>query len=729
MLFDASAFLPLGIEGSLDATSASASFATTTGDILEVSAYAGGAFRLRLGPNTRPDYGLVVGRTKAFSTTQPGRGTWTLVNGDVELTLSGAPLTLRLAHKTATVLASVTDEQQGGGTRLPAFGRGPRGGVWAAAFALDSGDAVYGLGEKFGPLDKRGQLLHSQVEDAQSVNTGLGYRNVPFAWGAGSGRGAWGVFVCTPGMVTHGVGHPDWSHRSYGLVVDDEALDLVLLAADTPAGLLDTFASITGRSPALPRWSFGLWAAGAHDTPAAALATATQLRERRIPCDVVVVQASALALAAPLDGEEDAAIDPPAALAQMRAAGLRTCVREHPYIPAQSRGFRQLAQDGFLLRNARGEPYAAAWRSGAQAVTEVGMFDFTHPDAYAWWRDAHDALFEAGASAIETTGGEHVPDDAVAGNGDWGRRLHNVYPLLQDRCIHEATARFAAEGDGPPIVWSRAGWTGSARHSLGSPGVAQSDWEGLAATVRGALSWGMSGGAFAGNDIGGDYGSGPGGELYARWLQVAVFTSHLRLARTAGREPWAFGPEIEAICRKWLAFRYRLLPYLEATAAAATATGMPVMRAMPLAFPRNALLRSYETQFMFGDALLVAPVLRSGGEVELALPPGNWFDLNTRQRFPGRQVLRYRAKPDQFPVFGREGHVLPLGRAVQHTGEIDAAAPLELAWIFGKPAVPLGGFSQIAVQTTADNGHALHAVPSLRTEIFGDPAGIAVLPL
>lgn len=90
MLFDASAFLPLGIEGSLDATSASASFATTTGDILEVSAYAGGAFRLRLGPNTRPDYGLVVGRTKAFSTTQPGRGTWTLVNGDVELTLSGA---------------------------------------------------------------------------------------------------------------------------------------------------------------------------------------------------------------------------------------------------------------------------------------------------------------------------------------------------------------------------------------------------------------------------------------------------------------------------------------------------------------------------------------------------------------------------------------------------------------------------------------------------------------
>lgn len=726
MLFDASAFLRLGIEGSLDATSASASFATTTGDILEISAYAGGAFRLRLGPNTRPDYDLIVGRTKGFATTQPARGTWSLANGDVELSLGGTPLTLRLAHKGVTVLASVTDLQPGGDTRLPAFGRAPRGGLWTAAFALDAGEPVYGLGEKFGRLDKRGELVHSQVEDAQSVNTGQGYRNVPFAWGPGNGRGAWGVFVHTPGMVTHGVGHPDWSHRSYAVVVDDEALDLVLFTADTPAGLLDAFTALTGRAPALPRWSFGLWAAGSHDTTAAALVTAQRVRERRIPCDVVVVQAAALAPSSTLEREDDGPVDPPAALARLRTAGLRTCVREHPYIPGQSRGFRELAQSGFLLRNAHGEPYAAPWRSGAETTTEVGIFDFTHPDAYAWWRDAHEALFDAGACAIDGTGGEHVPDDAVAHNGDWGRRLHNAYPLLQDRCVFEATAKFATAADSPPVVWSRAGWSGSGRYSLGSTGAAQSDWEGLAAMLRGALSWGMSGGAFSGSDIGGDYGPGPGGELYARWLQAAVFASHLRLPRAAGREPWAFGPEIEAICRKWLAFRYRLLPYLEATAAAATATGLPVMRAMPLAFPRNALLRHYETQFMCGDALLVAPVLRPGGEVELALPPGQWYDLNTRQRFAGRQVLRYRAKPDQFPVFGREGHVLPLGRAVQHTGEIDQAAPLEFAWIFGKPQVALGGFAQVAVHANADNSYVVRVAPSVRAEVFGDPAGIDV---
>ena len=90
-----------------------------------------------------------------------------------------------------------------------------------------------------------------------------------------------------------------------------------------------------------------------------------------------------------------------------------------------------------------------------------------------------------------------------------------------------------------------------------------------------------------------------------------------------------------------------------------------------------------------------------GGEVEIALPPGAWYDLNSRQRFPGQRVLRYQAALDQFPVFGREGYALPLGRAVQHTGEIDAAKPLEQLWVFGKPTRPLDGFAQANIVEAA----------------------------
>jgi len=140
-----------------------------------------------------------------------------------------------------------------------------------------------------------------------------------------------------------------------------------------------------------------------------------------------------------------------------------------------------------------------------------------------------------------------------------------------------------------------------------------------------------------------------------------------------------------------------------------------VMRAMPLAFPNNALLRGYETQFMCGEALLVAPVVRAGGEVELALPPGNWFDLNTRQRVAGRQVLRYRAKLDQFPIFAREGHVLPLGRAVQHTGEIDDERPIELVWVFGPPTATVSGFPQVRV-----DAQGLHVAHGVTAQVWGD---------
>jgi alpha-D-xyloside xylohydrolase len=218
----------------------------------------------------------------------------------------------------------------------------------------------------------------------------------------------------------------------------------------------------------------------------------------------------------------------------------------------------------------------------------------------------------------------------------------------------------------------------------------------------------MSGNPYHSSDIGGFYGAEqPTAELFLRWLQATVFCSHIRVHGIGEREPWAFGEEAETIARKWLAFRYRLIPYLEHVIRVATSTGLPVMRAMPLAFPSNALTRRYETQFLCGDALLVAPIIAPGGEVEIALPPGGWYDLNSRRRFPGRQVLKYKAALDQFPVFGREGHVLPLGAAVQHTGQIDPAHPVEQLWVFGKPAAAFDG-------------------PGVRVEIDGDATRLRV---
>ncbi len=740
MYLDPAAYLRLNLQGSLGVSGSGASFATSTGDVLEVSAYSGGAFRLRLGPNTRPDYGIVVGRTQACAVTQPGPGLWSFRNGDASLEIRATPFSFRLLWKDACVLTSITDEHFRGWTRLPAFGRGQKGGLWTAALALDSGEPVYGLGEKFGPLDKRGQMIHSQVEDALGVNTGRAYKNTPFAWSPGTGAGAWGAFVHTPGMVTHGVGNPDWSHRSFALVVDDEALDLFLFAGEAPAGILDAYTSLTGRAPPVPRWSLGLWVSRAYyKTPEEAVAVANTLRERRIPADVLTLDGrAAWDVQTRFNFQWDPARfpDPKAALDAIHAHNLRVCVWEYPYVSIHAPLFVTLAQQGYLLKTREGDPYIFGWdtASGSSpfgnvltALPESGILDFTNPDAYNWWRDAHQALFADGVDVIKSDFGEQVPDDAVAHNGDWGRRLHNVYPLLYNKCVFEATRKFQAPDAGPPIVWSRAGWAGSQRYPIGWGGDPQSDWEGLAASLRGGLSLGMSGTPYHSSDIGGFYGAEqPTAELYVRWLQAAVFSSHIRMHGVGEREPWAFGAQAEAICRKWLAFRYRLIPYLESVISTATRTGLPVNRAMPLAFPGNALLRGFETQFMCGDALLVAPIVREGGRVDIALPPGAWYDLNTRVLHAGLQVLRYQAKLEQFPVFARAGHALPLGRAVQHTGEIDDRAPLEMLWVFGKPAVELAGFAQAKVEAAGDGSFAIRVAPGVKTELWGDAAGLPV---
>ncbi len=739
ILIDPAAYLRIDSLQAFGTSASSISYATSTGDILEVSSFGPGIFRMRLGPNTKPDYGIVVGRAKPCNVTHERDRSASIAAGDATLEISGSPLRFRLLWRGKPVFGSLTDEHCRGWTRLPAFGRLRSADQWTAAFALGSAEPVYGLGEKFSRLDKRGQLVHSQVDDALGVNTGLSYKATPFAWGPGTGDGAWGVFVHTPGMVSHGAGHPDWSHRSYAVVVEDEALDLFLFAGDTPAMIVEGYTAITGRAPMVPRWSLGLWVSrNFYATPQQAVDVAAKLRERKIPCDVLTLDARATwNTDTRFDFEWDAERypDPAAALAAIKAHKLRVCVAETPYVSVHSPLFQEMSQRGFLLANDDGSAYIISWDAypGSSPLdktmtplSESGIVDFTNPAAYEFWRDAHDELFGAGADVIKSACGEHVPDDALAHNGDRGRRLHNAYPLLYNKCVYEATAKFQPRADAPPMVWGRAGWAGSQRFPVGWGGDPQSDWEGLAASIRGALSLGMSGTPYHATDIGGYYGSTqPSAELYVRWLQMAVFASHMGVHGLGEREPWAFGAQAEAIARKWLAFRYRLIPYLETVIGAATRSGAPVMRAMPFAFPDATLLRMFDTQFMCGDVLLVAPVAAPDGIVDIALPPGGWYDLNTRQRFAGKQVLRYRAPLDQFPVFGREGYALPLGKAVQHTGEIDTANPLEMLWVFGVPAQPLTGFAQVRIDGGAPDA-GVHAAAGVSVQVFGDTQAVPV---
>jgi alpha-glucosidase len=161
------------------------------------------------------------------------------------------------------------------------------------------------------------------------------------------------------------------------------------------------------------------------------------------------------------------------------------------------------------------------------------------------------------------------------------------------------------------------------------------------------------------------------GELLARWTQVGALTPFFRnhsALGTAQQEPWAFGEPYKSICRRWIEFRYRLLPYLYTAAWQAAQSGLPMMRPLALAFPRDRRTYSLDDQFLLGDALLAAPVSRPGQTWRrVYLPDGPWYDFWNGELQHGEVTAE--APLERMPLYVRAGLVLPLGPVMQHSGE------------------------------------------------------------
>ena len=681
-----------------------AQFETQTGT-LAVSYFSEGILRFRMANGNRPDYGLVVGQPHESLEvrTRDESPSYCVEAGEYALELSSSPMTFIFKKGADVIFESITDRGFFGDLSWMPFAHGDKG--WLASFALRSGSPVYGLGEKFGPLNRRGQLVDSWNSDATTVNSELSYKNAPFAWSPDG----WGLFINTPSRVVHGVGYPQWSHRTYILKVHDEELDLFLITGDTPAEILEKYTFLTGRSPMPPRWSFGVWMSRAYyKTADEILKVAKKLRKREIPCDTLTLDGRAwhkMETRFDFQWDEDRYPDPAGFVEKLKKKNFHLCLWEYPYLSTRNPLFNKLAAKGYFLKNSAGKTYIHKWLpypfdAMYPHLLPSGIIDMTNPEAYNWYRDAHKPLFDIGVSVMKPDYGESIPEDVVAHNGDTGERLHNVYSLLYNQCCFEASQKYAQN---EALVWSRAGWVGSQRYPIQWGGDPQIDWEGMAASIRGGLSWGMSGGAYYSHDIGGFAVGDPDPELYIRWAQAGAMMSHTRFHGLGVREPWHYGEQAEQIVKDWLSFRYRLIPYFQACALEAQQTGLPFMRSMVLAFPEDRLAWSFEEQYMLGPSLLIVPVVQPGGGTRYYLPSGSWFNLWSGERIEGPAVFEKQIPLDFIPVFGRAGTLVPLGPAVQHTGELDPDIDLEEIWVFGKPrdSIELPGYS-IDVDTSGE---------------------------
>jgi alpha-D-xyloside xylohydrolase len=284
----------------------------------------------------------------------------------------------------------------------------------------------------------------------------------------------------------------------------------------------------------------------------------------------------------------------------------------------------------------------------------VAILDFTNPEAADWFKDLHRPLLRMGVDVFKTDFGEDIPSDAVFSNGQTGAAMHNLYPLLYNRTVFEVTQ----EEKGYGVVWGRSAFAGSQQYPLVWSGDPAADFQSLASTIRGGLSAGLSGLPFWSNDIGGYRGT-PSAELYVRWAQFGLFCSHSRMHGDSPREPWAFGEEAVSLVRKYALLRYELFPYIYSAAFEAGLKGLPVLRALPLAFPDDPNVFDKDLEYMFGPWFLVAPVIEPDGNRGVYLPEGIWFDYWAGDRLEGPQNLRLRVPLDILPLYVRAGAIIP----------------------------------------------------------------------
>jgi alpha-glucosidase len=222
-------------------------------------------------------------------------------------------------------------------------------------------------------------------------------------------------------------------------------------------------------------------------------------------------------------------------------------------------------------------------------------------------------------------------------------------------------------------VLTRATYAGGQRYAATWTGDNTSSWAHMRLSTSQLVNLGLSGFAYAGDDIGGFAGDPPSPELLTRWIEIGAFNPIMRDHYAKGRPPqevWVHGPDQEAIRRKYIEERYRLMPYIYGLAEENSRDGLPIMRPVFLNFPdvlKNGI-GDTENEFMLGGDLLIAPPVtgESSGPNGISLPSAGWYDNWTGQQVSEPGVME-TPQLDRLPVFVRPGAIIPKAPLVQST--------------------------------------------------------------
>lgn len=537
----------------------------------------------------------------------------------------------------------------------------------SAYLDVPQGTSLYGGGEVTGPLLRNGQSIKLWNTDsgAYSVDNGKRlYQSHPWVMGVRPDGTSFGILFDTPYKA-----ELTTTDERINFETEGELFRIFVIDRESPQAVIKGLAELIGTMPMVPRWALGYQQCRFSYTPASrVIEVADTFRIKRIPCDVMWMDIDYM------DGYRIFTFNPqtfpdPAALNRdLHIRGFHSAWMIDPGAKVDSTYFvyKSGTANDVWVKTAQGKEFHGDAWPGACAFP-----DFTQPKTVRWWADLYKDFLDKGVDGvwndvnepqISNTPTGTMPEDNKHLGGDKipaGPHLkyHNVYGYLMVKASREGIMK--ARPQNRPFILTRSNFLGGQRFAATWTGD-NASWEShMTMSVPMILTLGLSGQPFSGADVGG-FLFNPDADLFGRWMALGAFYPFSRghaCAGTINKEPWAFGQKVEDVSRMALERRYVLLPYYYTLLHEASETGMPIMRPVFFADPKDTLLRAEEQAFLIGENLLVVPEWAKNP----ALPKGIWRNLSL---IPGDDKDSYQAK-----LKIRGGAIIPTGKIIQNTNE------------------------------------------------------------
>ncbi|MEM7622806.1 MAG: TIM-barrel domain-containing protein, partial [Planctomycetota bacterium] len=569
---------------------------------------------------------------------------------------------------------------QGKGRAAPDFGPSPvfsvdADGKFVTEMLIEDGTSLYGTGQVAGPLLRNGRVIEAWNTDAYKypVDNPPMYTSHPWVLGVRADGTAFGVLADTTYRVEIDL--------SDGIAfrADGRAHPVIVVDGDSPQEVMVALGDLTGTIEMPPRWAVGYHQCRYSYFPDSRVREiATEFRDRSLPADVIWMDIDYM------DGfrcfmfDEELFPDPAGLNGWLDDSGFANVWMINPGIKNE---------DGYFVHDQGDELNAWVQRADGTEYTgevwpgEVVFPDYTIADVRAWWAGLYGPYMELGIDGVWNDMNEPsvfneptktMPESNIhRGDSELGgtlshARYHNVYGMLMVKASREGI--MDANPGKRPFVLSRANYIGGHRYGATWTGDNTANWLHVDLSISMTLNLGLSGQPFVGPDIGGFIGE-TSPELFSRWIGLGTLLPFSRghtEKGTGDKEPWAFGPEVEATSRRALERRYRLMPLFYSLFEESHRNGMPVARPLFFADPVDPDLRDADDAFMLGENLIVAAQVTENYTTPVVLPENNdWHEFD----FPSFDGGRDSKDQDQPRLFLREGGIVPAGPVHQHFGD------------------------------------------------------------